>query len=66
MGEVVIQKHKYNPKSNGYYWEISFVNFTSVPLTIEEYHEAAHKLDKIMEEIEARRMAVDSNNQHNK
>jgi hypothetical protein len=63
---MTIQKYKYNPKSNGYYWEILFVQFSSVSLTIEEYHEAAHKLDKIMEEIEARRMALDSNNQHNK
>jgi hypothetical protein len=66
MGEVVIQKHKYNPDSHGYYWEISFVQFSLVPLTLEEYHEAASKLDKIMEYHEARRMAVDSNNQHDK
>lgn len=63
---MTIQKHKYDPQNNQYYWQISFVQFSSVSLTIEEYHEAAHKLDKIMEEIEARRMAVDSNNQHNK
>jgi hypothetical protein len=63
---MTIQKQKYDPQNNQYYWEISFVQFSSVSLTIEEYHEAAHKLDKIMEEIEARRMAVDSNNQHNK
>jgi hypothetical protein len=63
---MTIQKQKYDPQNNQYYWEISFVQFSSVSLTIEEYHEAAHKLDKIMEEIEARRKAVDSNNQHNK
>jgi hypothetical protein len=63
---MTIQKQKYDPQNNQYYWEISFVQFSSVSLTIEEYHEAASKLDKIMEEIEARRMAVDSNNQHNK
>jgi hypothetical protein len=63
---MTIQKYKYDPQNNQYYWQISFVQFSSVSLTIEEYHEAAHKLDKIMEEIEARRMALDSNNQHNK
>ena len=63
---MTIQKHKYDPQNNQYYWQISFVQFSSVSLTIEEYHEAAHQLDKIIEEIEARRMAVDSNNQHDK
>lgn len=63
---MTIQEYKYDPQNNQYYWQISFVQFSSVSLTIEEYHEAAHKLDKIMEEIEARRMAVDTNNQHNK
>lgn len=63
---MTIQKQKYDTQNNQYYWQISFVQFSSVSLTIEEYHEAAHKLDKIIEEIEARRMAVDSNNQHNK
>ena len=66
MEEVVIQKHKYNAASNGYYWEISFLQFSSVSLTIDEYHEAAHKLDKIIAEIEAKRMAVDTNNQQDK
>ena len=61
-----VQKLKYNEQTNGYYWEISFVQFSSVSLTIEEYHEAAHKLDKIIVDIEARRMAVDTNNQHDK
>jgi hypothetical protein len=63
---MTVQKLKYNEQTNGYYWEISFVQFSSVSLTIEEYHETAYKLDKIIGEIEARRMAVDTNNQHNK
>ena len=63
---MILQQHKYDPQNNQHYWEISFVQFSSVSLTIEEYHEAAQALDKIIEDIEARRMAVDSNNQHNK
>ena len=63
---MTVQKLKYNEQTNGYYWEISFVQFSTVSLTIEEYHEAAHKLDKIIGDIEARRMAVDTNNQHDK
>jgi hypothetical protein len=63
---MILQQHKYDPQNNQHYWEISFVQFSTVSLTIEEYHEAAHKLEKIIEEIEARRMALDSNNQHNK
>ncbi len=63
---MILQQHKYDPQNNQHYWEISFVQFSSVPLTIEEYHEAAHKLDKIIGDIEARRMAVDTNNQHDK
>lgn len=63
---MTIQQHKYDPQNNQYYWEISFVQFSIVSLTIEEYHEAAHKLDKIIEEIEARRMAVDINNKQDK
>jgi hypothetical protein len=63
---MTLQQQKYDPQNNQYYWEISFVQFSLVHLTLEEYHEAASILDKIMEEIEARRMAVDSNNQHNK
>ena len=63
---MTVQKLKYNEQTNGYYWEISFVQFSSVSLTIEKYHETAQALDKIIEDIEARRMAVDTNNQHNK
>jgi hypothetical protein len=63
---MTVQKLKYNEQTNGYYWEISFVQFSTVSLTIEEYHETAHKLDKIIGEIEAKRMAVDTNNQQDK
>ena len=63
---MILQQHKYDPQNNQHYWEISFVQFSSVSLTIEEYHETAQALDKIIEDIEARRMAVDTNNQHNK
>jgi hypothetical protein len=63
---MTIQKQKYDPQNNQHYWEISFVQFSTVSLTIEEYHEAAHKLDKIIEEIESRRMAVDTNNKQDK
>ncbi len=56
----------YNPDQNLYYWQISFLQFSYVPLTNEEYHEVHKALEDKMQEIELRRTHVDSNNQHNK
>lgn len=59
------QIERYNRDQNFYYWEISFLQFSQVPLTNEEYHEAAKALEDKMQEIELRRNTVHSNNQHN-
>jgi hypothetical protein len=56
----------YNPDQNLYYWQISFLQFSYVPLTNEEYHEAAKSLEDKMQEIELRRTHLDSNNKQNK
>ena len=56
----------YNPDQNLYYWQISFLQFSYVPLTNEEYHEAAKALEDKMQEIELRRSHLDSNNKQNK
>ena len=60
------QVEVYNWDQNFYYWEISFLQFSKVPLTNEEYHEAAKALEDKMQEIELRRLPLDSNNQQSK
>lgn len=60
------QIERYNRDQNFYYWEISFLQFSKVPLTNEEYHEAAKALEDKMQEIELRRTHLDSNNKQNK
>ena len=60
------QIERYQRDQNFYYWEISFLQFSQVPLTNEEYHEAAKALEDKMQEIELRRTHLDSNNQQNK
>ena len=60
------QYEVYHIDQNIYYWEISFLQFSKVPLTNEEYHEVHKALEDKMQEIELRRTHVDSNNQHNK
>ena len=59
------QSEVYHIDQNIYYWEISFLQFSKVPLTNEEYHEVHKAIEDKMEEIELRRTHVDSNNQHN-
>ena len=59
------QSEVYHIDQNIYYWEISFLQFSKVPLTNEEYHEVHKALEDKMQEIELRRTHVDSNNQHN-
>lgn len=49
------QIERYNRDQNFYYWEISFLQFSQVPLTNEEYHETAKALEDKMQEIELRR-----------
>lgn len=49
------QIERYQRDQNFYYWEISFLQFSKVPLTNEEYHEAAKALEDKMHEIELRR-----------
>ena len=63
---ITLQQHKFNPEQNQAWWEITFVQLSLVSLTMEEYHEVSQKLDKIIEEIEHRRIPMDSNNQQNK
>jgi len=60
------QVEVYNWDQNFYYWEISFLQFSKVSLTNEEYHEAAKALEDKMQEIELRRLPLDSINQQNK
>lgn len=60
------QYEVYHIDQNIYYWEISFLQFSKVPLTNEEYHEVHKALEDKMQEIELRRTHLDSNNQHNK
>ena len=55
----------YNPDQNLYYWQISFLQFSYVPLTNEEYHEVHKAIEDKMQEIELRRDTIHSNNQHN-
>ena len=59
------QSEVYHIDQNIYYWEISFLQFSKVPLTNEEYHEVHKALEDKMQEIELRRTHLDSNNQHN-
>lgn len=59
------QYEVYHIDQNIYYWEISFLQFSKVPLTNEEYHEVHKAIEDKMQEIELRRTHVDSNNQHN-
>jgi len=60
------QVEVYHLDQNFYYWEISFLQFSYVPLTNEEYHEASKALEDKMQEIELRRHPLDSINQQNK
>ena len=60
------QSEVYHIDQNIYYWEISFLQFSKVPLTNEEYHEVHKALEDKMQEIELRRTHMDNNNQHNK
>lgn len=60
------QIERYQRDQNFYYWEISFLQFSQVPLTNEEYHEAAKALEHKMQEIELRRTHLDSNNKQNR
>ncbi len=59
------QSEVYHIDQNFYYWEISFLQFSQLPLTNEEYHEVHKAIEDKMQEIELRRTHVDSNNQHN-
>ena len=63
---ITLQKHQHDPNMNESWWEITFVQISLVSLTMEEYHEVSQKLDKIIEEIEHRRVPMGSNNQYNK
>lgn len=59
------QIERYNRDQNFYYWEISFLQFSKLPLTNEEYHEVHKAIEDKMQEIELRRDTIHSNNQHN-
>lgn len=60
------QSEVYHIDQNFYYWEISFLQFSKVPLTNEEYNEVHKAIEDKMQEIELRRDTIHSNNQHNK
>lgn len=60
------QIERYQRDQNFYYWEISFLQFSKLPLSNEEYHEVHKAIDDKMQEIELRRDTIHSNNQHNK
>ena len=49
------QSEVYHIDQNIYYWEISFLQFSKLPLTNEEYHEVHKAIEDKMEEIELRR-----------
>lgn len=49
------QIERYQRDQNFYYWEISFLQFSQVPLTNEEYHEVHKAIEDKMQEIELRR-----------
>ena len=59
------QIERYQRDQNFYYWEISFLQFSKLPLSNEEYHEVHKAIEDKMQEIELRRDTVHSNNQHN-
>jgi len=59
------QIERYHIDQNFYYWEISFLQFSKVPLSNEEYHEVHKAIEDKMQEIELRRDTIHSNNQHN-
>jgi len=59
------QIERYQRDQNFYYWEISFLQFSKLPLSNEEYHEVHKAIEDKMQEIELRRVPLDSNNQHN-
>jgi len=59
------QIEKYQRDQNFYYWEISFLQFSKLPLSNEEYHEVHKAIEDKMQEIELRRDTIHSNNQHN-
>jgi hypothetical protein len=59
------QIERYQRDQNFYYWEISFLQFSKLPLSNEEYHEVHKAIEDKMQEIELRRDTIHSNNQHN-
>lgn len=56
------QKEKYEPMTNQYYWEISFVTFNELPLSHAQYQEVAKAIEEKMQEIESRRRVMDYSN----
>ena len=58
----VIQEHIYDMKSQSMYWRVHFTQLSLIPLTNEEYHEVSAKIDKILEDLEARRKFMGSGN----
>jgi hypothetical protein len=59
---MIRQKERYEPLTNQYYWEISFITFNDLPLSNEQYHEVAKVIEEKMREIESRRRVMGSNN----
>lgn len=58
----VIQEHIYDIKSESMYWRVYFTQISLIPLTYEEYHEVSAKIDKIIEDLEARRKFMGTGN----
>ena len=58
----VIQEHIYDIKSESMYWRVYFTQISLIPLTNEEYHEVSAKIDKIIEDLEARRKFMGTGN----
>lgn len=58
----VIQEHIYDIKSESMYWRIYFTQISLISLTNEEYHEVSAKIDKILEDLEARRKFMGTGN----
>lgn len=56
------QKEKYEPMTNQYYWQISFITFNDLPLTHDQYDEVAKVIEDKMHEIESRRRVMYFNN----
>lgn len=58
----VVQEHIYDIKSESMYWRIYFTQISLIALTNEEYHEVSAKIDKIIEDLEARRKFMGTGN----